>query len=460
MKTSELSRVEFLRWLAELDGGKPEVSDLPTAARRGGEITLIWFDASASALPLIGVRAADLREFLAFTSTYVGTYVPFTAFFRVIPLEMVDFLPRFDGGGSRDGAAEAALIGVAIAEAALQTGIPTARVVDLNVQSCLTTSGVVAARSMELGYSNSMAALAVERWHSVRATLSATQPWAEADRTGMFWSTVLAKLAPEPSSEFDRNSKVSLFLDDAMRSGSRGHDIAVDALSPFISDTNELVVMLRASRENRVRALEQIAAKISSSATSLIEAEMILGFAAAQVAEGSFAYLPLILRYEKKYPLSCLWFGMFCGLRQGSDVLTAGDCLGRRVLRHIRKIAGLLPDIDADINYEEFLLLSNDFKRRKIRTDIQSMVSVELLPGVDAAFRLPRQAGGSAGPSRAAHQNDEQLERARRLVVELANVLRTSQRVAEDQSPYLFPEIEEAKTPIVAKPPSARKKAR
>jgi hypothetical protein len=65
-------------------------------SHEGGTITLLWDKSKVSdgLQPLIVVPADDLRDFFAFVGTYITTYRPYTAFFRVVSTEVIPILEQ------------------------------------------------------------------------------------------------------------------------------------------------------------------------------------------------------------------------------------------------------------------------------------------------------------------------------------------------------------------------------
>ena len=100
------------------------VGDNPTLPRDAGsqrtkpnDVTLAWPDFQANARPIICVSERQLQEFFAFVSTYSTNVRPFTAYFRVLPVELIGSLERI--GSSRGNEMQVArmVAGASLAEA-------------------------------------------------------------------------------------------------------------------------------------------------------------------------------------------------------------------------------------------------------------------------------------------------------------------------------------------------------
>lgn len=426
MRTLDLSRADFLDWLGR--NAQAQVSHAPARDLSGrGEISIVWLNGDEADEPIIAVPAADLRDFLAFVSTYVGSHVPFTAFFRVLAKEIVDVLPRAGASSGHD--VFAALLGATIADAASQLGSAASRGSDISIQACLATSSATIVTATKLGYDNDVALVALDRWHSARQELGAGPPRIPAARMHAFWSAALAVLNPAgglPSR--DVSAEQTQFLEGVRYDQSGAPENALDRSSLWVADARGLGMMLRGSREDRVRGLDALRNTLAHGTAPLEMREMLLGYAAAQVAEGSLSYLQLASRYADEFPLSLLWFGVFSGLHRNNDILTAGDCLGRRIARHLRHPVGRLPSVSADIGFEEFRLFNAEGRLSKLRTDQQSVIEVELLPGVPGRFRF----GRNVRRDDEVRRDDDSrptvaLAEAKRLVAQLSTLLKDAE---------------------------------
>jgi hypothetical protein len=92
--------------------------------------------------------------------------------------------------------------------------------------------------------------------------------------------------------------------------------------------------------------------------------------------------------------------GLFASLHPDSDVMIAGDCLGRRVVRHLFSPFYLFDAPHADLSLDELEVLTDDRRKEpKFRTEHQSSVAVEVYPGVSASYRLLRSGRGDVDRS-------------------------------------------------------------
>lgn len=430
MRTKELSRAQFLAWLADLEGPEAHPDQAPAPARDGPSITLAWPDYNVGDDPIVAVPARDLREFLAFASTYVGSYSPFTAFFRVMPIEMLEFLPTFRPV-ERSSAEARAFVGLAVADAALQGSSQFKTVADISVQACLATSSATVARAVSVGYDTQMCLLALSRWLTIRDTVGVSGVRNDPGDLSGFWSMLLPEIKSRPK---EREPQASALVSEFFLAASEAGDLPKSIFSHLGPTSEHLSNMLRSNREDCVRALDDLHDIIYKTDLERSEAEIVLGFAASRVAEGSFSYLPLISRFSQRYPLATLWFGAFAALHEKTDALTTGNCLGRRVLRQLLPSSGGLNDVTADLSFEECLIYEREIRANKIRTDYNGQINIELLPGVSGVFRRQRN-GAAPNAQEGGNLRPDVLRRAQRHAREIIALLGSPN---SDEQPSLF----------------------
>ena len=65
---------------------------LAGGSRMPPSVTLVWPEHQSNARPIVCVASQQFQEFFAFVSTYNTSVRPYTAYFRVIPLELAGIL--------------------------------------------------------------------------------------------------------------------------------------------------------------------------------------------------------------------------------------------------------------------------------------------------------------------------------------------------------------------------------
>jgi hypothetical protein len=146
------------------------------------------------------------------------------------------------------------------------------------------------------------------------------------------------------------------------------------------------------------------------------------------VGDGSFQYLPLCREFGNDLAGATLWFGLWASLQKTSDVLTIGNCAGRRAARDVFNVAKPFDIPRDDISFDELQVIGiNPSDQPKFRSAQQAVLSVELVPGVSARFRWGKaQQKISESSPRAVEDLSELqllLERAARMANRLSDAL-------------------------------------
>ena len=357
------------------------------------ELLLLWADkpelsafefSPGGHLPqAIVVDSKQIREFIAWVTTVVGGYRPFTAFFRIIDRETAQralelkepSVGRFDN----------ALAGLIIAEAL--TLSPTQRSASmLSLLPCESTYCYSFARALAVGYvpgrdgaSPIAAPLALAR----RLT---RQP---ARRLGDdLLSTALKVMSGLVAGAAPPGSGVLAFIWEACRELQSYGEVkrswdSLDGGAVLPSALNEM----RGPREQRVRTFERILSRANQ--LDVLTSSFLAGLLADQIGPGTFEHIDLLLPYLNQYPMALVWYGLCAGLHPDSEVQQVGNCLGRRLVRDLLASEPIISRPKYDIAVSELEVYLDREEPLEFRAASQNHIAVELLPGVPAYMKWP-----------------------------------------------------------------------
>ena len=328
------------------------------------------------ARPLIAIPAESMRDFFAFASTFFANYQPFSAFFRVIPVERArDLLD-----GALNPVARVMpnrFIGAIIAEARAQIGGRIRSPSDVSIQACLATISSAAVTALSAGLQRDQLSSVIDGWIRSRRRLSEEPLRLPPERIRDFWTLVSVVYEDLPLQKMpggdDAARRIVQFLADVMASPDEGDPETWGLLTQGLPVAQLALRTMHELREDRVRAFDEVAHEIVG--TDHIDQrirEVVGGYVATRVAGGSLRYLQLLETVEGALPLASMWFGLFASLRDDSDVMTLGECLGRHVDRHLKVRLDLFSPPDADIAAAELeVLLPEPRTDLKFRTVTQ-----------------------------------------------------------------------------------------
>jgi hypothetical protein len=357
-----------------------------------GDICLVWNsesidDLGPSGCPLVAIPDQQVRDFYSFVGTYVSSYQPFSAFFRVVTIsvlvEMLRERPKI-----RDRVSER-LVGAIIAETRSQLGLPRRELSDIPIQSCLASLSFPAVAGILHGVLDEHFSKILENWTKVRLIISDEDTPVSGIQLSRFWEIVRRAIAPSPAGRVPENYRnIAKLIFDVSNGDDDDTPAAWHGLTERLPKSRAALLRMRGSREERVRAMDVIGHEISSTKVELEVAEILLGYSASRVAGGSLRYFKILQEFEPRFPLSPVWFGLFCSIQNDTDALVIGDCLGRRIMRHLNNTRDdLFSSPTADISFDEFVNINATARPPKWRTEHQASISIEIFPGITSAFR-------------------------------------------------------------------------
>lgn len=371
-----------------------------TILRFDDEVILIWArEPSEGNLPssverylpdVIAVRSEQMREFLAWATSVIGGYRPFTAFFRVVtPQQAALALDPLETSLSP---VESALVGLIIGEA-LTLSTNQRSVAALSLLPCQSTYSYSFARALALGHVRESEAVGTSNpiagaW-SLARRLTRQPPRKLTDDMLVPAFNIVAALAG--GSGGPSHPRVPGFVWESCREIQSNGEIhrSWNLLQERVSLIDALLNEMRGPREHRVRAFERVLKELSQNPLDTLTASFLAGALANQVAPGSFEHTDLLVPYLGQFPMALVWYGLCAGLHPDSELEQVGDCLGRRLARDLLMSDPLLSRPKYDIAVSELEVYLDREASIDFRVASQNHIAVELLPGVPAFMKWP-----------------------------------------------------------------------
>lgn len=402
---ARLSREDFLEWVAS--GGTSRAAT-KRAEPFSGTVDLklnqigLLLDSSShenTSSPLIIINDESVRDFFAWTSTYISSYFPLTAFFRVVTISTLARLDVLDSRGEFvPDDTRRLLSSSVVAEAITQTNGFTRPLAAVSLQACKSTLSYALLRSAALHYHPLAVGEVTEKWLAARRHMGNRQLRLPAEKVQAFWLLVFSSLLPTaPKFRGDKSNTTEL-VQELVQGASRGISFENLATADFVSKTFPALDLKALSsstlaREEQIKALDQLAAQLGSSDIPPILQDSLVAYFAARLGNGSFEFFPLLAEFSEKFPSCPLWFSLFSIWQPGFDGLTSGNCLGRRVARDLDGLDSAFSPPNADISLAEFEVIVQSGRGAWVRSDSVSGMTVELVPNI--CCRLPSAAARS-----------------------------------------------------------------
>ena len=396
MYTLRMGRKDFVSWLGDRVGlsikaslTKSDVFDV-----RAGEILLVWNKKPTVKLlesPLLIVPDSDLVDFFAFVSTYVGSYKPFSAFFNVLGLGVARRILSKSQGLPDETLSK--LTAVVIAEVFVQMG-GKPNISDISVSACFGTFSDSVIQLTCFDDQGDAVDEVADRWLEARELLAGDVLPLSVDDLVIFWKLLLDgigyadgnySLLQEPSGR-----GIVEFLNSILSGNSGATEW--ESITEKLPLSRIALRAMEGSREGRVKAFDDAVSELAKAGSyNNNSLSLIVGYLASKVGGGSMQYLSLAYDLSPNLKLAPLWFALFSAFTPGSDYISIGDSLGRRLTRERVGRKDFWGDSDSDISLEELRVVAIDEggvpRVRRLR---KSTIDVEIYPKVSAAFRIGR----------------------------------------------------------------------
>ncbi|MGY4456669.1 hypothetical protein [Bradyrhizobium sp. LB13.1] len=379
-----LSREEFLEWMAR---DSAEQLNLPTAESfrdpNRYDVTLVWESVEEGSRnhPLIVVPANAMEDFFAFTSTYITTHRPYSAFYRVVPRELLNEIKnRHALSEAADRFAKVAA-GAALSEHYLRSRERAGSVPSSVLVSLRSTLSVILGKGIASGYSSVVVNWIADQWDSVHPSARfAGRP--SRDIVVSIWMLLLGAARGEMHRSDSSYVQITQFLSTALRNEAVSVEMlaSLGAKLPILVDP---VRALRAPREERILLFNKFVSGIDRSGSDELLSSFVAGLLLAIAGNGSFDMLRSARDLAERAPSAIIWFGVCAALFQESNVLTVGSSVGRRLVRDFLAPRAISEGPRADLSLFEYKMLLRDATNlEQLNTESVDAYCLEVLPDV------------------------------------------------------------------------------
>lgn len=364
---------------------------IPSISGKKDEMVLLWRDKpnKRDFLPeIIAVKQHDMRDFLAWTSTYLSALRPLTAYCRILEIEQAKDLiykeQKPSLGNMRD-----AFVGVIIGEVlSHHYNDDLMRITPISIKS---TYSYVMARACAMGHEKDFLENVTKRWNKARELSQQPKRKITTDTIEQVWK--MLKILNLPWSEVESNSLSSIILDACIDISKIGaiDDAKWMNLTKDLPGMKEVIAIMLGTKEQRVEWFENITRMLQdNSSIDQTMASFLCGYLLSQVTRGSMQHAGLLRPYLGKFPTIVIWYGLCAGLYENTGIYNELDGLGSRILRDLQEEFNIAERPKADIAFEELEVLFGAEKiDKKFIQENHSYLTIELLPGLHTVVRWP-----------------------------------------------------------------------
>ncbi len=358
---------------------KPDISNQ-------NELIFIWNTKPVvgSYLPeIIVVSEGKVREFLAWASTYISSFRPFTAFCRVLDTISAENFLSVKHVASLNNL-EGACIGVIIGEVLshfFNTDIK--KLIPLAIKN--TYSFAMARGYTALGLLHKDDDIIDNHWKKACILIGQPERTLNSEIIRNVWEILISLDRIKPYK--GKLSKIHEACCNIIDHNSIGEKIWLELIKGF-SNLKNLNEQMKGSLEQRVLIFEGFAEKLHNQAIiDKMTAEFLCGYLASQIEPGTMNHVELLRPYIKSFPGVILWYGLCAGIYQKTDVHNYADGFGWRIIRDLFQ---WIPDHGipkCDIALDELeVMLNVEQPDYNFRVENPTWLIVEILPSVYSVF--------------------------------------------------------------------------
>lgn len=340
-------------------------------------------------MPTVIITAdGERRDVMAWLSTYVRDFRPFTAYCRVVEQQVFEQFLNFSGT-PRLTRMEGICAGLILGES-LMYGRGRASILDLPFSAYSATLSHAISRAYALtGGTISIDSIA-KVWAQTREITGQNVLVPPSDILSV-WSIVLR--AQRHTVLNHSLFSASDILDNAwMELTSYGElsDELWFQLTQGYSDLIQMRLISNMPREQRVHMVDTALQMLLSSGGDVIRRSFLAGYVTSLLGPGSIDHADFLTPVATILPTSYLWYGLFAGINLRGDALPVGNPLARRIIRDLTIPDRVIDRPRCDIAFEELMMHSSRESFLKM-TSKAGRLDIDLLPGVTTSVRWPPQ---------------------------------------------------------------------
>lgn len=386
MRISQLSRRDLLEFLNSSDlrgfGSQFLSNEEPLLLPEPENLWAIWGDESkySNSLPgLLVVRDEDLKEFLAWTSTFFVSYRPFTGHFRVVSCSLFNKLriKRDFDFRSLSGAFIGAVFGELLTEAKSRKALDS-----ITIQGLGSTCSFAMARALAIYGPSKLQNEILEGWSKVRRISLQKERTIHPDRLKAVWS-VLAEFGEHYKDGSSAIARACIEIQTREHIYPETWKELTKGRIPY-SVLNDLV---NAPKEDGILFLEQAIVSIAKGKHDS-DTDFILGYLTSLLGNG-LGYSDVLFPVIEFAETALLWYGICVGLRAPDVLMSKTGGIARRTLRDIQAPFLLTEPPDADLSAEELLIILDTEINPVLARTHGGSLKVELLPGIATTINWP-----------------------------------------------------------------------
>ncbi|MFU2207784.1 hypothetical protein [Solidesulfovibrio sp. C21] len=339
-------------------------------------------------------------DFLAWTQTYLQDYRPITTFHRVIE-EDIFFNYFLNNNIDINQDLSNSAIAIIISEAyTLASNLP--KIDLLSMVACKSTLSYCLSQAFFSFQDTGLYYELAQRWVNIRSKNGQKSFSSSIDILVLIFEILHSLKNNTLSKHTSYNMNFSSFTTTTKNEAHRSilfkaalnlhqsfNGVIDDDILYDISSGNKTIAninfLTKETREARIRFTRTFFSEnhLDDCANDIF-ASFLGGYVLYLIAPGSISFYDVASEAQAKYKFIFLFYGMFAGLYKKNEILSGYNSLGRYIYRCCRDQGSVTDFPQADISFDEYMLISNNTSLENLRRGSATFASVEIFPTVTA----------------------------------------------------------------------------
>jgi hypothetical protein len=376
----------------------------------------------------------ELLDVMAWLSTYVRDFRPFTAYCRVVERPIAEkflYAPDAPTLNRMEGVCVGLILGESLMHVRGRSSI-----LDLPFSAYSATLSHAISRT----YAQTDGAIPLEQvaelWSNARE-ITGQNALVPPTAILSVWSAALG-MSQKIGHTKSLFSSSDVLTHSWMEIASRGElpDVLWHELVEGYKDLDSMRPILSMPREQRVHLIDKAMHMLASGRGDEERRSFLAGYFTSLLGPGTLDHADFLTPVASALPTSYLWYGLFAGINLRGDALPVGNPLARRIIRDLTIPDRLVDRPRCDVALEELRMHGSPENILKM-TSRAGRLDIDILPGVTTSVRWPpHEVPEEADMKRhrdmeARHlliEMEEYAMRSRHLAVRLREVLRLEEQ--------------------------------
>jgi hypothetical protein len=413
ISTKEIERIEDKEQIIFLWRNKPNNINLPVP-----EIIL--------------VQDGQIRDFLAWVSTYISSLQPFTAYCRVLEISTFNKI-KDNKQIPLQGVLENAILGAIIGE--VITHSINRNIKYITPTAIKSTFSFAMARSISLGYDLKEFKFLFQRWTEARKLSKQHFRSLEFSFIQNVWEVILKLISNQNNTYLMQISNENIInIYEACRELVKNGSIRNNTwreLTKNKIETDHIETRINGPREERVKLFERYIRDLKyQKDINPVVGSFLSGYLAYMISPGEINFTDFLVPVIQKYPDSIVWYCLCASLKKKTQIHDFKNGLGWRILRELGSASNIYDRPECDIALDEFQALMNvDRPKTDFITTNHTHLVLEVIPLLYISLYWP---STKSREQLELFHTDEYEKLQKNTLINLGNTLKNAMKLYDD----------------------------